>query len=323
MLVTGKRLHRGPTASSSSPPPRSPGSSLDAKGVAIVGDVPTGLPSPRMPGVDASLVGAIAPTALTIAVVAYAEGVSVAKAIARRTREKVDADQELLATGASNLASGMFGGFPVAGGFSRTAVNHSAGARTPMASLVAAAVLTVAATLLVGVEPGLAIGLLFSLALFVHRSAHPHTTELGRVEGTATLRNVDRWPTRTCERIAVLRVDGPLFFASTRSLEERIAALLADRPQLDTVVVDASAIGDLDTTGAHLLSDLDEDLAESGVTLRLATVRGPVRDVIRRAGGWDRLADRIHPSVEAAVRAADPGSVLLHATPDERPTAVL
>lgn len=378
VLVTGKRLApRAPTALVVLAAATAVTwlASLDAKGVAIVGDVPTGLPSPKMPGVDASLVGAIAPTALTIAVVAYAEGVSVAKAIARRTREKVDADQELLATGASNLASGMFGGFPVAGGFSRTAVNHSAGARTPMASLVAAAVLTVAvlwltpalhhlpkavlaavvvvavaglvdwrdavatyrtrradfaalvvtfaATLLVGVEPGLAIGLLFSLALFVHRSAHPHTTELGRVEGTATLRNVDRWPTRTCERIAVLRVDGPLFFASTRSLEERIAALLADRPQLDTVVVDASAIGDLDTTGAHLLSDLDEDLAESGVTLRLATVRGPVRDVIRRAGGWDRLADRIHPSVEAAVRAADPGSVLLHATPDERPTAVL
>lgn len=349
--------------------------SLSDKGVAILGEVPTGFPSPELPEMSGSLVADIAPVALTIAVIAYAEGISVAKAIARRTRQKVDADQELIATGASNLASGIFGGFPIAGGFSRTAVNHSAGARTPFASLVTAGVLTIAvlwltpalhhlpkavlaavvvvavaglvdvsdarktfrtrrvdfaallvtflATLLIGVEPGLAIGLVFSLVMFVHRSSNPHTTELGRVEGTAEFRNVNRWPTRTTEHITVLRVDGPLFFANTKSLEDRVAALVADRPEVDAVVIDASGIGDLDASGAHLLHELDEDLAASGVALRLATVRGPVRDVMHRAGIWDHMARRIHPTVEAAIAATDPGCELLEVAPDEPPTAVV
>ncbi len=349
--------------------------SLSDQGVAVLGEVPTGLPSPELPRLSSPLLRDLAPVALTIGIIAYAEGVSVAKALARRTRDTIDANQELIATGAANAASGLFGGFPIAGGFSRTAVNHSAGARTPLASLITAATLTVAvlwltpalhhlpkavlaaivvvavarlvdvrdaiqtfrtrrvdfaalavtflATLLVGVEPGLATGLLFSLAMFVHRSSNPHTTELGRVEGTSEYRNVDRWPTRTCERLAILRVDGPLFFANTKALEDRVAALVAERPEVTTVVIDASGIGDLDVSGAHVLHELDTDLAASGVVLRLATVRGPVRDVMHRAGAWDDLSERIHPSIEAAVAAAEPDSLLLAPGPGETPVGVL
>ncbi len=349
--------------------------SLTDRGVAVLGDVPSGLPSPSVPEVTGSLVGDLAPVALTIAVIAYAEGVSVAKAIARRTREKIDANQELVATGASNVAAGFFGGFPVAGGFSRTAVNHSAGARTPLASLITAGVLVVTvlwltpalqylptavlaavvivavaglvdvadavatyrtrkvdvaalavtflATLFIGVEPGLGIGLAFSLVMFIHRSANPHTTELGRVDGTEEYRNVDRWPTHTSDCVALLRVDGPLFFANTKALEDRVAQLVADRPRLDTVVIDASGIGDLDASGTHLLHELDRDLAASGVTLHLATVRGPVRDVMQRAGIWDHLSGRIHPSLHTAIVAIDPGCDLVRAGSDEPTTRVV
>lgn len=273
------------------------------------------------------------------------------------------------------MASGFFGGFPVAGGFSRTAVNHGAGARTPLASLITAAALgisvlwltpvlhhlpqavlaavvivavaslvdlpeavdtfrtrrgdaaalavTFLATLLIGVEIGLAIGLAFSLLMVLRHTANPHTTELGRVEGTHEYRNVDRWPTATSDRCALLRVDGPLFFANTKALEDRIAALVAERPDVETVVIDASAIGDLDTSGAHLLKQLDTDLTTSGVTLRLATVRGPVRDVMHRASIWDQMGDRIHPSVSSAITAAEPGSILLRLGDHEEPTEVV
>lgn len=349
--------------------------SLTDRGVAILGEVPTGFPSPQLPDMSGALLGDLAPVALTIAVIAYAEGVSVAKAIARRTREKIDANQELVATGAANAAAGMFGGFPIAGGFSRTAVNHSSGARTPLASLVTAAMLTVAvlwltpalfylpkavlaavvivavaglvdvrdaketfrtrrvdfaalavtflSTLLIGVEPGLAIGFVFSLVMFLYRSSSPHTTELGRVEGTEEYRNVDRWTTHTSERVALLRVDGPLFFANTKALEDRVAALVADRPDVEAVVIDASGIGDLDASGAHVLHELDQDLATSGVTLHLATVRGPVRDVMHRAAIWEHMEERIHPSVHAAIEAVEPDSPMLRPDADEPPTAVL
>jgi SulP family sulfate permease len=348
--------------------------SLTDRGVAVLGEVPTGFPAPRLPSFSGSLVRDLVPVALTIAVIAYAEGVSVAKAIARRTRERVDANQELIATGAANLAAGAFGGFPIAGGFSRTAVNHQAGARTPLASLITAAVLGIAvlwltpalfylpkavlaavvvvavaglvdvkdavetfrtrradfaalavtfvATLIIGVEPGLAIGLVFSLVLFVYRSSNPHATELGRVEGTREFRNVDRWPTRTSDRVALLRVDAPLFFANTKALEDRVAELAA-RPGVEAVVVDASGIGDLDASGAHALAELDDDLDTSGVTLHLATVRGPVRDVMARAGLWERFEGRIHPSLQHAVEAIDPRGVLLEPDREESPVPVL
>jgi len=377
-LVIGKRLApRAPTALGvlAAATVVTWAASLTDRGVAILGEVPTGFPSPQLPDMTGSLLGDLAPVALTIAVIAYAEGVSVAKAIARRTREKIDANQELVATGAANAAAGMFGGFPIAGGFSRTAVNHSSGARTPLASLITAAMLTIAvlwltpalfylpkavlaavvivavaglvdvrdaketfrtrrvdfaalavtflATLLIGVEPGLAIGFTFSLVMFLYRSSSPHTTELGRVEGTEEYRNINRWTTRTSERVALLRVDGPLFFANTKALEDRVAALVADRAEVDTVVIDASGIGDLDASGAHVLHELDQDLATSGVTLHLATVRGPVRDVMHRAEIWDHMEGRIHPSVHAAIEAVEPGSPLLGPDADEPPTAVL
>lgn len=143
------------------------------------------------------------------------------------------------------------------------------------------------------------------------------------MEGTHEYRNVDRWPTATSDRCALLRVDGPLFFANTKALEDRIAALVAERPDVETVVIDASAIGDLDTSGAHLLKQLDTDLTTSGVTLRLATVRGPVRDVMHRASIWDQMGDRIHPSVSSAITAAEPGSILLRLGDHEEPTEVV
>jgi SulP family sulfate permease len=89
------------------------------------------------------------------------------------------------------------------------------------------------------------------------------------------------------------------------------------------VVIDASGIGDLDASGAHVLHELDQDLATSGVTLHLATVRGPVRDVMHRAEIWEHMEDRIHPSVHAAIEAVEPDSPMLRPDADEPPTAVL
>lgn len=342
---------------------------LDERGIAILRDVPGGLPSPAVPDLSVGLLGDLFPVAITIAVVAFAEGISVAKAIARKTRESVEPNQELIATGAANAAAGVFSGFPIAGGFSRTAVNHDAGARTPLASMITAAVLVIAvlwltplffylpkavlaaivvvavlglvdiadarhtfrvsrtdgatlavtflATLLLGVEPGLAAGVVFSLAAFVWRSANPHTTELGRVDGTTEYRNVNRWPTRTADDTVVLRVDGPLFFANTRRLDERVQALVASRRAVRTVVLDASAITDIDATGVHALHELHTDLDTAGIELHLATVRGPIRDALERGGVWADLAERVHATVADACAVVAAASPLCVTQPDE------
>lgn len=112
--------------------------------VAVLGPVPTGLPAPALPTLALADVRSLLPAAAAIALISYMETVSTGTAFARRTRSRIVPDQELIAVGGANAAAGLFGGFAVAGGFSRGAVNFGAGARTPMSGVLAAVGLVVA-----------------------------------------------------------------------------------------------------------------------------------------------------------------------------------
>ena len=112
-------------------------------GVAIVGEVPAGLPSLSLPLFDLSLWQLLLPTALAISFVGYMESISVAKSLASKRRQKVDANQELVALGAANLGATLTGGYPVTGGFSRSVVNFAAGVNTGLASLITAGLIAV------------------------------------------------------------------------------------------------------------------------------------------------------------------------------------
>jgi len=123
------------------------GLGLADQGVSIVREVPSGLPSFFMPDLSLQTIQKLLPLSLTIAVVAFMEAYSVAKAIEAKRRDyKVVPNQELIALGASNIIGALFQSYPVTGGFSRSAVNHQAGAHTPLSSIISA--LLVALTLL-------------------------------------------------------------------------------------------------------------------------------------------------------------------------------
>jgi SulP family sulfate permease len=107
--------------------------------VKIVGQIPTGMPPIGLPILDPAVLQALLPAALLITFVGYLESISVARALASKRRQKIDANQELFGLGAANIAAGLSGAYPVAGGFGRSVVNFSAGARTPMASAITAA----------------------------------------------------------------------------------------------------------------------------------------------------------------------------------------
>ncbi len=109
---------------------------LDQSGLKIVGKVPRGFPELHLPPVDLNSINLLLPIALPILFVGYMESVSIAKLIAVKERYKVDPNRELRALGLANLTASFFSGYPVTGGFSRTAVNHQAGARTGLAALV-------------------------------------------------------------------------------------------------------------------------------------------------------------------------------------------
>ncbi|WP_370086961.1 SulP family inorganic anion transporter [Ekhidna sp.] len=112
---------------------------LGSSGVSIVQTIPDGLPNLKLPDFSLGKFGEVLPLAFTISVVAFMEAFSVAKAVEAKKRDhKVIPNQELIGLGAANLIGSLFQSFPVTGGFSRTAVNHQAGANTPLASIVSA-----------------------------------------------------------------------------------------------------------------------------------------------------------------------------------------
>ena len=124
---------------------------LDEGGLRVVGTVSGGLPPLTLPVLDATLwpqLQQVATAALLISLVGFVESVSVGQSLAAKRRERIEPDAELRALGASNIAAGLTGGFPVTGGFSRSVVNFDAGARTPAAGVFTAIGLLLAALLL-------------------------------------------------------------------------------------------------------------------------------------------------------------------------------
>ena len=112
-------------------------------GVAVVGTIPAGLPDLAFTLPSISQVQALAVPAVMIALIGFVESVSVAQSLAIKRGERINPDAELRGLGAANLASAFSGGFPVTGGFARSVVNFAAGARTPLAGVIAAALMAV------------------------------------------------------------------------------------------------------------------------------------------------------------------------------------
>ncbi len=122
--------------------------SLHEQGVAIVGQIPSGLPRLAIPQFSIALIEQLAMPAIFISIIGYVESISVGKTLAAKRREKTDANQELIGLGAANIASAISGGFPVTGGFSRSVVNFDAGAVTQAASIYTAIGIAIASMLL-------------------------------------------------------------------------------------------------------------------------------------------------------------------------------
>ncbi len=127
---------------------------LQARGVEVVGQVPRGLPTPGIPTVDPADLAGLATAGAALALVGLAEGLSAARLFAARGAYRIDADQELLASGAANVACGLFGGLGVAGSLSKTAAVSDARGRTQMAGLAAAGL---AVVVIVAIAPALSV----------------------------------------------------------------------------------------------------------------------------------------------------------------------
>lgn len=168
---------------------------LDEHGVAIVGEIEGGLPSLGLPDVGFSDSLDLAPAAVGVMLVGFAEGLGAAKTYATRNHYEVDPNRELVGLGAANLASGLSSGMVVNGSLSKTAVNASAGARSQLSGLVVAVLTVVTLLFLTGLfeelpEATLAAVVIAALVELVDiralvRLYRLHTRGLGRIYGVA------------------------------------------------------------------------------------------------------------------------------------------
>jgi SulP family sulfate permease len=119
---------------------------LHSKGVAIIGDIPGGLPLPHLPFSNIDTISSLIGPAVVIAMVSFAETYSVGKAISSQTKQKLNVDQEFIGQGLANFIGSFFQAYPVSGSFSRTAINFAAGAKTGISGAISS--LTVIVSLL-------------------------------------------------------------------------------------------------------------------------------------------------------------------------------
>ncbi len=334
---------------------------LGARGVALVGPVPRGLPLPQVPSLE--IVGqnfpAIIIASLALLLIGFSQTAGDAQVFATRHRYRVDLDQESIAQGMANLGAGIFQGMPVSTSLSASSLNESAGARTPVASLATGAIVVATLILLaplfsdlpkavlaaiiidavvfgmidlaefrrlrrvkrfdfwiavaavlgvlsVGVLLGVVVGIVLSLLWLINVATRPSMPILGREAGTQVYRDLAEHPEdETDPGVAVIRIDGGLFFATAAALDDRVRAILGSQPGLHAVVLDFEGVNFVDSQGAAKMSELLEVTKANDVELRLARLKPTVSSVLAADGLIDRIGtDRIHGNVHRAVEAA-------------------
>ena len=146
----------------------------------------------------------------------------------------------------------------------------------------AAVLATMVLTLLLGVEAGVSAGVGLSILLHLYKSSTPHIAEVGQVPGTEHYRNILRHDVLTDPAIVTLRVDESLYFANARFLEEKIHNRVAADKNIRHVILQCSAINEIDLSALESLEAINARLREMGVQLHLSEGKGPVMDRLKR-----------------------------------------
>lgn len=346
---------------------------LEGRGVAVVGDLPTGLPPFAAPAFGDLPLADLALGAVAIFLVGFGAGIVTARSFGARAGYHVDPDRELIGFGASNLAAGLFGGFPVTASDSRTAINLSVGGQTQAAALCSAAalvatllylgpllrilpvpalgVLLVAAALSMidlgalrqiwtvsrmealfaliamggaisfGVLNGVAVSVGASLVYLLAKSMHPREAMLGRIPGRDGFYKLHRTPEALpVPGLAVCLVQGDLLFYNAENVIARLRQITAAQPPgTRWLVLDASAMVQIDGTGAAMLDEFIAELAEEGVAVGFAELHAEARGLLERAGVIARVGSAmVFEDLEDMLAAFEAGGAAAPAAGDAR-----
>ena len=307
--------------------------------VKIIKDIPNTLPSFNIPLLDLNSIQLLIPMALTISLVSFMESIAVAKAIQVKHRNyKVIPNQELISLGLANIFGSFFQAFPTTGGFSRTAVNDQAGAKTGLSALISALLIIVTllfltpyfynlpkailasvimvavfglinykeaihlyksnitdfwmlittflATLIFGVELGIGLGVILSLAMVLFKTTTPHTAILAKVPNTHFYRNIKRFENlEKNEEVLIYRFDAQLFFANVNYFKDKLYDYeRIKKNKLNLLIIDGESINNIDSTALHALEEIIIDFNSRNIEVLFTGIKGPVRDKMIKSG---------------------------------------
>ncbi len=330
---------------------------LNEQGVAVVGDVPQGLPQMVMPVFNWEVIRQLLPLSLTICLISFIESLAIAKTIEGKHKDyKVIPNQELLALGITKIGGAFFQSYPTTGSFTRSAINDEAGAKTGVSSIISAAVIalillfltpafyylpkailasvivvavvglvnykeavhlwkndrrdflslivTFLATLTLGIQDGVMIGVILSLAIIIYRNSRPHVAVLGKLPEADLYRNVLRFKEAIRKKgVLIIRFDAPLYFGNAAYFRKQVEDFYNAEPDPPVLfVLDAQGISDMDSSGAMELLELVRWIKNQKTTFRISGAIGPIRDVLEKFGISQEIgANCFHLNVHSAV----------------------
>ncbi|MEE4607313.1 MAG: SulP family inorganic anion transporter, partial [Desulfobacteraceae bacterium] len=324
-------------------------------GGAVVGSIPRGLPAFSVPTFNVKIMSQLLPYAIIISLLGFMEAISIAKAMAAKTGQRLDPNQELIGQGLANVLGAIGKSYPVSGSFSRSAVNLQAGALSGISSAftslavvivllfftpllyhlpqaVLAAVIMMAVIGLINVsgfihawhakwydgaisivtffatlafaphlDKGIMIGVVLSLIVFLYKSMRPSVASLARAEDNA-LRCAATHGLEECQYVAMVRFDGPLFFANATYLEDKITEIMLAKSKLKHIIIVANGINDIDASGEEMLSLLVDRVRSAGVGLSLSGVNESVMTVFHRTHLQAKIGDdNLFATMEKAI----------------------
>jgi SulP family sulfate permease len=326
--------------------------------VATIGALPSAIPGLSLPDFSAGTWRTLAPAALALTLIGLTEAVSSARAVAARSGERIDGNQEFIGQGLANIAGAFTSSYPTSGSFNRTAANFEAGARTPLAGLFSAGFLllillfvsplaaylplatmaallfmvawglidfaliratlrasrsetlvlmvTFLATLSLQLEFAVLVGVLCSLLVYLNRTTHPaiHTVAPDPASPQRRFVSVTAKAVVECPQLALVRVDGSLFFGAVEHVHEALLRVRAAAPGRANLLLIGSGINFVDVAGAELLVREAQAQGDRGGTLYLCSLKPAVMTMLERGGFLDQLGrDKVFATKNAAIEA--------------------
>jgi SulP family sulfate permease len=309
----------------------------DVTGIKLLGPLPGAVPRLSYPDFALDTISQLLGVTVAVTALCVAESMSVARALAAKSGQRIDPNQELLGQGLANVAASFFSGYVSCGSFNRSAANYEAGAKTPLAAVFAAAFLlvivlavaplvaylpyaamagvlllialrlinlaelkhigrasrgeaavlgvTLAATLLMNLEFAILFGVLLSLGIYLHRTSQPRFVQVVPNPLSETRKSVEvREGLETCPQLALIRLEGGLYFGAVDHAERQLELLRTEHPTQKHALLLCKGINYIDLAGGEVLVSEALTRRAAGGGLYLHGLRPSIRERLARGG---------------------------------------